>query len=162
MILFDFRCPRHGDFEASHPICGAMGCDSTGVTKIFKKAPGRLSATTKRFDAGLKATAASYGLTNIRSARAGEAAYGGKSSNGILWGDQVSQITKGANFAGLAAAAAASNQYRMPDGSVKSVPNGMRLAANETGLTQRTLPKAERIIDPRDVPARVKPASTAA
>lgn len=151
MILHDWSCPRHGIFEASHAICPGLDCDSTGVVKVHLKAPGHLSATTRRFDAGLRTNADAYRLPNIRSARAGEAAYGGKAS-GILWGDQIEKITRpGSNFASLAAAAQATNSYKMPDGSVKSVPNGMRLASNEVGLTRRALPAAERIVDPRDV-----------
>lgn len=163
MILNDWKCPRHGDFEASHAICPTFGCDSTGVVKIFKKAPGVISAATRRFDTGLKQSAASYGLSDIRSARAGEAAYGGKHSNGVLWGDQVNQIMRpGGTLPGLMAAAGGAykrpdgrteygSAYKMPDGSTQVVPHGMRQAATEIGVTKRALPRAERIVDPRDV-----------
>jgi len=152
MILHDWRCGKHGIFEGSHPICPAMGCDSSDVVKVFLKPPGSRSDATRRFDAGLRENARRYGLPDIRSARAGEAAYGGKTGDGLLWGDAVNQVVKpGTNFASLAAAAQASNRYRMPDGSITSVPNGMRLAATEVGVTKRALPRAERIVDPRDV-----------
>lgn len=164
MILHDWRCPRHGDFESSHAICPTFGCESEGVVKVFKRAPGVISATTRRFDAGLKQTATSYGLSNIRSARAGEAAYGGKNSNGVLWGDQVNQIVRpgGSGLPGLMQAAGGAykrpdgkteygSAYKMPDGSTQVVPHGMRQAATEIGVTRRPLPRAERIVDPRDV-----------
>lgn len=107
MILFDWKCPRHGVFESSHPICDALGCDSEGVVKVFLKAPGLRSETMKRFDAGIRRSSDMMNISNFRSAKAGEAAYGGDAAKNLLWGRDAEKFT-GKTFAELQTIARAS------------------------------------------------------
>jgi hypothetical protein len=150
MILHDFKCAKHGVFESSHPICPHMGCASESVTKIFLKPVGTRSDNTRRFDAGIRKSAENMGLTNFRSSRQGEASHGGELGKKVLWGKDVAKEMPGQSFAGLAQQASAGAKFQKADGTTEVVPNGMRLAA-QSGITQRTVPKAERTVDPRDV-----------
>jgi hypothetical protein len=152
MILFDWRCAVHGDFEGSHAICPHLGCDSGQVTKIFLKAPGSRSDKTRRFDAGIRKSAESMGLSNFRSARAGEAAHGGDIGKQVLWGNEVQKAMPGTSFAQLSQQAEAGSVFKKADGTVEKVPSGMRLAA-QAGITQRPVPKAERTVARADAAA---------
>lgn len=111
MMLNDYKCPRHGLFEASHPICGAMGCDSEGVEKVFLKAPGTKSDYTKRFDAGIKKSAAAYGQTNFLSAREGEVAKANNRASELKWGNDA------ASFLGQPGVDAMASAPRQPEGA---------------------------------------------
>lgn len=95
MMIKEYRCARHGPFEASHAICNAPGCDSSNVTREIRTAPKVKSETTTRTDAGLKQTAESYGLTNMRSAREGEATKVTRTSNQVIWGLEAAQKQMG-------------------------------------------------------------------
>ncbi|HUP07665.1 MAG TPA: hypothetical protein VMU47_10970 [Caldimonas sp.] len=92
MILNDYKCPKHGEFEGSHPICPAMGCDSEGVVKIFKKAPGVKSDSTKRFDEGLKKSADMYRQTDWKSAKDGESAKAHNRAAELKWGGEAAEL----------------------------------------------------------------------
>jgi hypothetical protein len=147
MILHDFKCARHGGFEGSHAICPALGCDSSAVTKVFLRAPGHISDKTKRFDAGIRKSAEGMGLSNFRSARAGEAAHGGKGGDAVLWGaEAVQKKLPGVSFAALQQSAQKDITVTTPAGDTLTAPgklNGMRAAAS-SGITARAVPRAER------------------
>lgn len=149
MILHDWKCPKHGVFESSHPICPSWDCESEGVEKIFLKAPGYVSDLTRRTDAGIRASADSMGLTNFRSAQPGEASHGGELGKKVLWGEDVKKEFPGHTMETLAAQAKAGETVRRADGAVEHIPAGMIQAAN-SGITQRVLPRAERHIAKED------------
>lgn len=86
MMIKEYRCEKHGPFEASHPICNAPGCDSSHVKREIRTAPKVKSENTTRTDAGLAQTARSYGLTNMRTAREGETTKVTRPSNEVIWG----------------------------------------------------------------------------
>lgn len=151
MILHDWHCRDHGNFEGSHPICPEMGCESEHVVKVYLKAPGIRSDFMKRHDAGIRKSADSMHLGNFRSARAGEAAYGGdigKPGERVLWGSDVNKVS-GKPFAALTQQAEATSKFRKKDGSTEVVPNGMRLAA-QAGITSRPIKPAERTVSMAD------------
>ena len=148
-IIHDFHCAEHGAFEGSHAICPTLGCESERVTKIFTKPPGSLSASTKRFDQGIRRSAENMNISNWRSARAGESSKPPLDGTQVLWGNDVPRAMPGQSFASLSATAAqqAATPFTRPDGSKEMVPNnGMRQAATEIGITRRPLPQAERTV----------------
>lgn len=148
-IIHDFHCALHGQFEGSHPICPTLGCGSEAVTKVFTKPPGTLSASTRRFDQGIRRSAESMGISNWRSARPGEVSKPPADGTQVLWGNDVAKAMPGQTFASLSTVAArqAETPFTRPDGSKELLPNnGMRQAATEIGITKRPLPQAERTI----------------
>lgn len=92
MMLNDYKCAKHGLFEASHPICDAIGCDSSSVEKVFLKAPAVKSDYTKRFDAGIKRSADMYQQSDFKSAREGELAKANNRASELKWGDSAAQF----------------------------------------------------------------------
>lgn len=159
MILHDWQCKDHGYFEGSHAICPAFGCMSEHVTKVFLKAVGTRSDMTKRTDAGLRKSAESFGLTNWRSARAGESSkppMKGPNGEQVLWGNEVQKAMPGQSFAGLAQTAQqqGAQPFVTKTGQRLIAPNnGMRAAATEMGITSRNIPKAERTVAKSDMRA---------
>lgn len=101
MILHDFKCEIHGDFEGTHPICPENGCESENVVKLFRKSPMIFSGMTRATDRGLRESADSMGITNFRSARPGEASFGGEQAGQVLWGDQVKKSMPGMDMNSL-------------------------------------------------------------
>lgn len=71
MVLHDYRCPVHGLFDNWDAKCKHEGCLEE-VTRLFLKPVGNVSQRTKGIDSTLRATAESFGMTNLRSAREGE------------------------------------------------------------------------------------------
>jgi hypothetical protein len=153
MILHDFKCAKHGVFEGSHPICPELGCQSIDVIKVFLKAPGMLSASTKRFDAGIRESARNMNLTNFRSAKAGEAAHGGTLGQAVLWGNEAEKIS-GKPFAALTQQAAAGAKYTHANGTVEHIPDGMRQAA--PSVQKNVLAPAQRTVASNDMASKAK------
>ena len=97
-VIKEWLCVDHGEFEASHPICPAPGCDSSAVTREFRTAPGSISRSTRQFDAGIRKSSDMYRINNFRSAKPGEAAHGGTAARdngmptGVLWGDECRKV----------------------------------------------------------------------
>lgn len=144
MPLFDWRCPKHGTFERSHPICPGNGCDSADVVKVFLKAPGARSDSTRRFDAGIRKSAEMMNLSNFRSAKAGESSKIPMQQQ-VLWGNEVNKaLPNGMGAMTQMAAKQANTVFKTTQGDVRLPNNGMRQAANETKITSRPLPAAER------------------
>jgi hypothetical protein len=92
MILKEWKCPVHGSFEGSHPICPAMGCDSENVEREYLTAPGFKSDTTKLTDSGFRRTAEVYGLSDMNN-KDGQPVAG--SGGQALWGsDNISNYVQ--------------------------------------------------------------------
>jgi hypothetical protein len=85
MILKEWKCPKHGSFEGSHPICPASGCDSEGVEREYLTPPGFKSDTTKLTDSGFRRTAEVYGLSDMNN-KDGQAVANGQNSSQAIWG----------------------------------------------------------------------------
>jgi hypothetical protein len=149
-VTKEWECMEHGTFECSHPICPALGCDSKLVKRVFLTPPNIGSSELKRFNEGIKKSADMYGINNFRTARAGEAAYGGEAakaaSTQVLWGDDI-QKTLGLNMGDLTARAQQPLTVTKPDGSKETLTrnNPMREVATELGITRRALPKAAEV-----------------
>lgn len=58
----------HGLFESLDAACKAPGCEAI-VSTVFLKPIGVVSQRTRQIDRDLRATAASFGMTNLRSTR---------------------------------------------------------------------------------------------
>lgn len=100
-VLNDYKCQKHGFFEAMEPLC-PHGC--TDVKVVFLKAPGIKSERTKKADRTLRGLARDFGMSNIKSTREGEAQSGyltrnnapapqappppqqPQAGNGVIWG----------------------------------------------------------------------------
>jgi hypothetical protein len=162
-VLKEWECASHGPFEGSHPVCPELGCDSSSVKQVFLTPPNIGSQALKRFDRGIRRSAEMMGISNFRSARAGEQAYGGdaakKAGMEMLWGDDVQRIL-GKSVGELSAAAQAPLTITKGNGERETLTrnNGMADAATELGITKRALPKAGEIISHKgDVtPAKLK------
>ena len=71
-VLRDYKCPKHGFFEAfdDEPICKVGGC--TDVRVVILKPPGIKSDRTKHADKTLKGLAKEFKMNDIKSTREGE------------------------------------------------------------------------------------------
>lgn len=140
-VLHDWFCADHGDFEGSHPICPAFGCDSHEVIKVYRKAPAFHDGATGRTDAGLRQTADSFGLSNLRSAREGEVTRPPhKSTLEVLWGADAAPTVANALQAGPAVF-----NVKGDDGQQRTVVDkgGMHTVAATLGEPGKVLPAAE-------------------
>jgi hypothetical protein len=152
VILKEWACLEHGPFEGSHAICPAMGCDSRAVSQEFRTPVGIRHGNTSRTDAGIRRSVDMYSLGNVRSARDGEASYGGDRGKDlgleVLWGNDV-QKKMGRSFAEMTGAAQAPLVVPKRDGSgvVRlDKNNAMREAATEYGITRRAgAPRAAEV-----------------
>ncbi len=66
MIIKEYRCKAHGNFESSdeNPVC-PYGCDV--VDRVFMTPPGFRSDATRRMDSNTEMLAKSYGLTDMNN-----------------------------------------------------------------------------------------------
>lgn len=158
MIIKEFRCKKHGNFESSHPICPALGCRSQNVERIFLTAPGVKSEFVTRHEQGVKKLAAAYGQHDFRTARAGESSKKHDLGQRLLWGNEVEK-SLGMNMDSLTARTAQPFTVQRNDGKTETVPHGMRLAATELGITQRVLPPAGELTVSRHEPKMRKAAA---
>lgn len=85
MPLYDWQCPIHGDFEGSHAICPEMGCLNEDIIKVYRKAPGIVTARTRRVDRTVRQLASEHGLSDLNN-RHGQAA--ARPADSMLWGNQ--------------------------------------------------------------------------
>jgi hypothetical protein len=149
MILKEWCCIEHGEFEGSHGICPASGCNSKFVKQEFRTPVGIRTDYMKRFDAGIKKSADMYKIDNFKSAKAGETSFAGRAPAGapqVLWGNE-SQKVLGKSFAELTQVAAKPFAVKKRDGSeiVLTRNNAMREAATEANITSRRLPQAHEV-----------------
>lgn len=140
-VLKEWKCAKHSVFESSHPICPAFGCDSSKVERAFITPVGIKSEFVSRHEKGIKRLAAAYGQSDFKTARAGESSVKHPVGQQVLWGNDI-QKHLGMDMNALTAAAARPFVVEKADGSKETVPQGMRLAATDLGLTQRVLPPA--------------------
>lgn len=151
-VMKEWTCLEHGPFEGTHAICPEFGCDSRGVTQEFRTPVGIRHGITSRTDAGIRKSVDMYRMGNVRSAREGEASWGGDRGKElgmeVLWGNDV-QKKMGRSFAELSSAAAAPLVVPKRDGSGSlrlDRNSGMRDAATEYGLTRRAgAPRAAEV-----------------
>ena len=73
-ILKDFKCVEHGYFEGYYPQC-PKGCVDD-IMRVYLKAPAYKSDRTKKADRTLNNLASDFQMTDIKSAREGEAQNG--------------------------------------------------------------------------------------
>jgi hypothetical protein len=150
-VMREWSCLEHGEFEGSHAICPAFGCDSRAVKQEFRTPVGIRSGLTKRTDAGIRKSVDMYRLGNVRSARDGEASYGGDKGKElgmeVLWGNDV-QRKMGRSFAEMTGVAQQPLIVPKRDGSGVlrlDKNNAMREAATELGITRRVTPPAAEV-----------------
>lgn len=137
-VVKEWECPEHGTFESTHPICPEIGCDLS-IRQVFLTPPNIGSNFMRRFDKGIKQSVDTMKLGNLRTARAGEAAYGNQ-GNGMLWGEQVQKVL-GVDVGTLVGAASKPLQVTHKDGRQETIEKSvMRELAGE-GMTARRLPK---------------------
>jgi hypothetical protein len=134
-VIREYRCLEHGEFEASHPICPAMGCESRSVWQEFRTAPNIGTSMVRKHNAGMKRTSDMMRIANFRSARANESAYGGEKGRGLLWGDDCRKVL-GRSFGELSGLAASQAQL----GDLRR-NNGMADTAEAAGVTTRRVAK---------------------
>jgi hypothetical protein len=92
-IIHEWFCGDHGEFEGTHGICPAFGCDSHDVVKEHRTPVGIKSDSTKRFDAGIRETARSYGQSDFNSAkREGDSSKANSQADQVLWGDEGARM----------------------------------------------------------------------
>jgi hypothetical protein len=148
--LREWACLEHGEFDGTHSICPAYGCDSAHVTQEFRTPVGIGTQYTKRFDAGIRKSADMYGVNNWKSAKEGDVSFAGRADPALgqklLWGDECKKVM-GHSFAELTQVAAKPLIISKRDGSQARLErnNGMRDAANEVGITRRRLPQAHEV-----------------
>jgi hypothetical protein len=155
VIIKEFRCEKHGDFESSHAICPALGCRSEKVERVFLTAPNIKSEFVTRHEQGIKKLAASYGQSDFKTAREGESSMKSPVGSRLLWGNDV-QKTLGMDMNALTARTAQPFTVTKNDGRTETVPHGMRLAATELGITQKVLPPAGELTVSRHEPKMKK------
>jgi len=157
-IVKEWLCLAHGPFDGSHAICPSYGCDSRAVHQEFRTPVAIRSNTMKKFDAGIKQSAQMYNISDFRTAKAGEAAYGGDKGKElgmeVLWGDNV-QKKMGRSFAELTGIAQKPLVVPKRDGSGTlrlDRNNAMREAATEMGITRRVVPRAGEVAGDASTP----------
>ena len=70
-VINDYKCEKHGYFEARKPQCPMKGC-AAEVMLVFLQAPSLVSERTKRNDKTVKQLAMDFDMTNVKSTREGE------------------------------------------------------------------------------------------
>lgn len=150
-ILKEWCCLEHGPFDGSHAICPSFGCDSRAVKQEFRTPVGIKSNLTKRTDEGIRKSSDMYRINDFRSAREGEASFGGDKGKElgmeVLWGKDVEK-KMGHSFAALSGQAQKPLVVPKRDGSGVlrlDKNNAMREAATEAGITRRRLPLAGEV-----------------
>lgn len=150
-MIKEWACLEHGAFEGSHAICPEYGCNSAHVSQEFRTPVGIRSSATRRTDAGIRKSVDMYRLGDVRSARDGEASYGGDKGKElgmeVLWGSDV-QKKMGRSFAELTGIAQKPLEVKKRDGSGTlrlDRNNAMREAATELGITRRRVPHAAEV-----------------
>lgn len=151
-VMKEWECPEHGTFECTHPICPEIGCDKE-IKRVFLTPPTISDGMLKRFDASTKRSVDLMKLGNLRTARAGEAAYG-QGGVGVLWGDECKQVL-GVDMGQLRAAAATPLKITHADGRHEEVNKSVMRELGAEGITQRVLPRPAELTGHRA--DRVKP-----
>jgi hypothetical protein len=167
-VIKEWKCPIHGTFEGSHPICPGYGCISEGVERVFLTPVGISQGKYSRFEAGLRETANRMNIRDWKSAqREGDSGYRGRAAEAqndaaalkagqpvMLWGQKAIQETMGVSMAAQMAAAAAplNVKSKQPNDPYLRVNNGMRATANTTHVFDHAAPPAELTYHKSDGP----------
>jgi hypothetical protein len=148
-VIKEFKCAAHGYFEGSHAICPEFGCASVSVERVFLT-PNRIGKEIhKRSYEGMRKSAEMYGISDWKTARAGETSFKGRGQDAplgteVLWGNEAAAKMGGVTFAQQMAAAAKPLAVERPlTDPYVTHNNGMRAAATTLGLTRSALPPAE-------------------
>lgn len=137
-VIKEFECAVHGVFESTHPICTEIGCEAE-VKRVFLTPPAIGSEYLKRFDKGIRQSVDMMKLGNLRSARAGEAAFG-NGGKGMLWSDEV-KTALGVDMGGLLASASKPLKVTYRDGREETLPKSVMRELGAEGITRKVLPK---------------------
>ena len=70
-VVNDYKCEKHGHFEATEAICPMKACDAE-VMLVFLQAPAINSGRTKNIDKTANQLAIDFSMTNIKTAKVGE------------------------------------------------------------------------------------------
>ncbi|MBA0085215.1 MAG: hypothetical protein HRJ53_09475 [Acidobacteria bacterium Pan2503] len=137
-VMKEWECPEHGYFASTHPLCPEIGC-TADCPRVFVTPVTVSDGVLKRFDASTKKSVDMMGLGDLRTARAGEAAYGNGGA-GVLWGDECQRVL-GVDMAGLRASAAKPLNVTFADGRKETIEKSVMRELGREGITQRVLPK---------------------
>ena len=74
-VLNDYKCAKHGYFEATEAACPMKNCEAE-VMLVFLQAPAIGSTRTRNIDKTADQLAMDFNMTNIRSAKTGESQAG--------------------------------------------------------------------------------------
>lgn len=129
-MLKEWKCRKHGEFEASHPICPALGCESEHVERVFLTAPKIKSDRTRVTDQTLQATANQTGFDFKKPGDGSQ----------VLWGEEAAKPYGG--VAGMMAASESSER-------LTHSPNAMRLIGGDEAF-KTVAPRAQRIYSADD------------
>ena len=154
-VLKEWRCFDHGEFDSTHPICPYSGCDSSAVLREFRTAPTIGTRMVRQHHEGMKRTSDMMKINNFRTAREGEAAYGGeaakKAGMQVLWGDESKKVL-GKGFAELTQIANRPFTVNKRNGSgsiTLTRNNAMADAAEQAGITRRRVAKPGELRVPK-------------
>jgi hypothetical protein len=70
-VTNDYKCPKHGYFEARKPQCPMKDCYDE-VMVVFLQAPALIGAKTRSTDKTVKQLAIEFGMSDIKTTREGE------------------------------------------------------------------------------------------
>jgi hypothetical protein len=143
----EWTCLEHGEFDGTHAICPAFGCDSEHVSQEFRTPIGIGTDFRKRFDQGMRKSADMYGASDWKSAKAGDTSFEGRADPALgqklLWGDECKKVM-GHSFSELAQVASKPLLGQGGEVILKH-NNGMREAATVAGITRRRLPQVHEV-----------------
>lgn len=91
-IIQEWACKEHGAFECSDPICPALGCRSQNVVREFRTPPGIVSRMVRQHEKGIRELSDRMGGVNFRTAKEGEASFGGDVGKKLLWGNDAAKF----------------------------------------------------------------------
>jgi hypothetical protein len=145
-IIHEWFCAEHGEFEATHAICPALGCRSREVVKEIRTPRAVGTGLAKRTDAGLRRTAEAYGQSDFKSAKEGESSKANNQAAQVLWGDEATKV-----LGRPLTQAFAPSQFNITDQAtgkrgVWTDFGGVPTVANESHLLDNVTPKAVETI----------------
>lgn len=152
MILKEWKCPLHGTFESSDPICPSMGCESEGIERVFLTPPKIRHSSTTFTDQSFKDLATAYKLPDINN-KDGQPAK--NAADDCKWGmDAIGGVD---NWKAATANGNQIEQFQTASGKMVAVDNmGMRVACQQSKLDQKVLPAAKTTITATDAKDRQK------
>lgn len=140
MVIKEWFCADHGEFEGSHPICPHLGCDSHDVIREMRTAPAVHSGVARRTDAGLRKSSEMYGM-DLKSAKEGETSKANNRAAEMIWGLETAQKKLGAPLMHNPA----TYMVKEDSGETKTWVDrgGMQTLVSEAGMPKNVVPKAE-------------------